>query len=384
MMSKSLNYLSDLMNVLRKEKLSPIIILLFASAIIVLAGCDSAGVSNSGSERTGFNTDSEWLVPEHEVVDGGPGKDGIPPIENPEFKPADQISFIPDERRVLGMIKEGEPVAYPHQVLDWHEIVNDDTQVTITYCPLTATGIAWNPQQGPSFGTSGLIFRNNLIAYDRKTESLWSQMRLRAINGEHLGASINPLNMIDTTWETWKKLYPDSKVLTTNTGHSRDYRSYAYGRTYSENDGIILFPTTHENDDRLNAKARVHGVFVDDELDEDSTVRVYEISQFRTDIEVVHDVIEGERYVIIGSSGLDFAIAYKANLGTGEELTFEAVRGELPIVMQDQNGTKWTVFGEAAEGPSEGSRLGAAKSYSGYWFAFRDMFELPEIYSFEN
>lgn len=355
--------------------------------IVLLLGialsCDNTSVSSDDDARNGFENESEWLVPEHQIIDGGPGKDGIPPIENPKFSNASEVTFIPDHRRVIGMIKDGQPTAYPYQILDWHEIVNDESHVTMTFCPLTATGIAWRPKQGPDFGTSGLIFRNNLIAYDRKTGSLWSQMRLRAIHGEHLGASIDPLNVLDTTWETWKAMYPDSRVLNTDTGYSRDYEKYAYGRTYAEMDGVILFPTVNRTDTRLNAKDRVHGIFTEDSLDEDSSVRVYEYNSFGEDVKTIHDEFQGEKFVIVGSTKLSFVIAYKSELN-GEDLEFEPVQDELPVVMVDQSGTKWNVFGEAISGPNTGNRLFAAKSYSGYWFAFRDMFNLPEIYGFES
>jgi hypothetical protein len=174
--------------------------------ILWFYSCDSTSVNSNGQGDSGIEVETEWLVPEQEVVDGGPGKDGIPPIENPEFAPVDQIEFIPDDRRVLG-IKIGDVIrAYPHQVLDWHEIVNDKygtVNVAVTYCPLTATGIAWFPRKS-DFGTSGRIFRNNLVAYDRETESFWVQMRMRAVHGPRMGESIEQLKMIETKWETWK------------------------------------------------------------------------------------------------------------------------------------------------------------------------------------
>jgi hypothetical protein len=359
--------------------LIPVCMAIFCSVHLWGCNTDTANVRN-GSSAT-FNTESGWLVAEHEVINGGPGKDGIPPIESPDYISTGQADFIPDERRVLGIIREGDIIAYPHQILDWHEIVNDPSNMTITYCPLTATGIAWDPRQGPGFGTSGLLFRNNLVAYDRKTESLWSQMRMRSINGEHLGASIDPLNILDTTWKTWKAMYPDSKVLSTKTGHDRDYRSYAYGKSFEEKDELILFPTINRGDTRLNAKARVHGIFTDEILEEDSKVRVYEISNLSNEIEVIHDEIDEVKFVIVGSSELDFAIAYKSVMHDGIELQFEAVLNELPVVMKDQEGNLWSVFGEAVDGPRKGQRLRPAKSYSGFWYAFRDMFTLPEIYS---
>lgn len=360
-------------------------LLLFSAFCFYLFGCERSSVTRESGNNPDFKT--QWLVPEHEVIDGGPGRDGIPSIDNPQFAPVDEIDFIPDDRRILGLKHAGEIRAYPHQILDWHEIVNDEfdgRSITITYCPLSATGIAWIPREGSEFGTSGRLFRNNLVAYDRNTGSLWVQMRMRSVNGSRMGENIIPLNIIETTWETWKKLYPESKVLTTKTGFSRNYQSYAYGEDYAENHEILLFPTYNRKDNRLERKTRVHGIIPSDTLVEQSTARVYEIEKFGDDITVVHDEVEGEEYVVVGSGSFDFVAAYKTELRDGTRLSFQAVRDELPIVMEDQEGNRWDLFGEAVEGPRSGERLRPAKSYSGYWFAFRDMFRLPEIYTFED
>ena len=58
--------------------------LLFGRAILGLitasfiAACGGGGGGNGGG-GTAFN----WLIPENEVVDGGPGKDGIPALKGP-------------------------------------------------------------------------------------------------------------------------------------------------------------------------------------------------------------------------------------------------------------------------------------------------------------
>ena len=63
--------------------------------------------------------------------------------------------------------------AYPHPVLDWHEIINDnvdDNAVAITYCPLTGTGIAWDANINginTTFGVSGLLYNSNLMPFDQ-------------------------------------------------------------------------------------------------------------------------------------------------------------------------------------------------------------------------
>lgn len=362
------------------QSLPPI---LLGICLIGLLGC---GVSSGGADEFD-DTETTWLVPSHEVLDGGPGRDGIPPIDNPQFAPAGETEYIPDERRVLGLKRGDDVRAYPHQVLDWHEIVNDNyasRRVSVTYCPLTATGVAWIPRKGSEFGTSGRIFRNNLVAYDRNTGSLWVQMRLRAVHGPRMGENIEPLNVIDTRWDTWKKLYPDSEVLTTNTGYSRDYEAYAYGEEYSEKHGVFIFPPKYRHDTRLDAKERVHGIMADDTLDEDSTVRVYEIAKFGEGVTVIHDKLGEKEYVVAGSGSLDFAVAYRSVMRDGSRLTFRAVQNSLPVIMTDQEGNKWTVFGEAVAGPRKGEKLRPAKSYSGYWFGFRDIYRNPEIYSFNG
>lgn len=364
----------------RRLRISP----LLAVLTLILVSCEPVSEQSGGSE---LNLEPDWIVPEHEVIDGGPGQDGIPSIDNPKFVSVEQADFVSDDRRVLG-IKFGDEIrAYPHQILDWHEIVNDrfgDIKVAVTYCPLTATGIAWLPRLGSEFGTSGLIFRNNLVAYDRNSGSLWSQMRIRSINGPRMGETLQTVYLIDTLWSTWISMFPNSKVLSDETGFSRDYQSYAYGKEYAEKDGIILFPTKYRKDERLNRKTRVHAIIADDTPEENSPVKVYEIGKFGDGINVVHDTFEGERYAIIGSGSLDFAVAYSATLRDGIELTFEAVQGQLPVIIQDQEGNRWNVFGEAVEGPRTGERLKPAKSYSGYWYGMRDLYRLPDIYRFEN
>lgn len=100
----------------------------------------------------------------------------------------------------------------------------------------------------------------------------------------------------------------------------------------------------YRKDTRLKAKIRIHGLVADDTLKENSTTRVYEIDKFGDGIEILHDKLSGEEYVIIGSSSFDFAIAYKSTLRDGTQLSFKPVQDELPIVMEDEEGNKWNIL----------------------------------------
>lgn len=78
------------------------------------------------------------------------------------------------------------------------------------------------------FGVSGLLFRRNVLMYDRKTTSLWSQLGMQAVAGPMAGASLPILPVEHTTWGDWQRRYPDTAVLSFNTGYARDYSGDPY------------------------------------------------------------------------------------------------------------------------------------------------------------
>jgi len=214
----------------------------------------------------------EWSVPTTLVLNGGPGKDGIPALENPETVNPEEVDYVGEEDLVVGF-KSGNTIrAYPHSILDWHEIINDEleeTEIAITYCPLTGTSIGWDRNVDgnlTTFGVSGRLYNTNLIPYDRATDSNWSQMRLDCINGALKGTKIKTHLLVETTWATWKQMYPQTEVVSTNTGHVRLYGTYPYtnrdGDDYRYDNDFLIFPITYE-DTRLPQKERVLGVIVE-------------------------------------------------------------------------------------------------------------------------
>ncbi len=347
-------------------------LLLSALLTIVVTGCDSVSDSEPGG--------SNWLIPQSEVVDGGPGKDGIPSIDFPNFEPVSATSYVPDFRLVVG-VKIGDEVrAYPHQVLDWHEIVNDEMSgvpIAMTYCPLTGTATAWNRTLNGSvteFGVSGKLFRNNLLPYDRETDSNWSQMQLRSVSGSNSGSTVETYQVVETTWKTWKAMFPDSEVLTTNTGFARAYQTFTYGSSYSTDPAQILFPI-RSLDGRLGRKVRVHGIIPTSRIP-----KVYPITDFTGGVRLIEDTIDNTDYIVVGSAALNFAVAFELDRTSDPNLTFSAVQDALPVVMEDSDGNRWDVFGTAVTGRGAGRRLKAAQSYTGYWFGWADFYPGLQIY----
>jgi len=309
--------------------------LLFAF-LLSCSDAEQPPLNNSTGEE--FIDPNQWNVPQDEVFDGGPGKDGIPSIDDPQFSLQDEFDTRSSyfDQLVVGIVYNGQARAYPHPILDWHEIVNDkigDLSVAITYCPLTGTGIGWNREVNSTvteFGVSGLLYDSNLMPYDRATNSTWSQQRLDCVNGKRIGTQIDVVPVVETTLNTWLKAYPDSEILNEDTGFNRDYGRYPYG-DYRTNNNRLLFPISND-DTRFPEKERVLGVFVDSQ-------------------------------VVARNTQKNFIVAFQNT----DKQSFEAAQN-FPSVLKDENGNEYDITGQRVG--SDGSLTGnlpQMKSFIGYW-----------------
>lgn len=240
------------------------------------------------------------------VRGGGPGKDGIPSIDDPSFEPVDEVGDrLLDGTPVFQIEIDGEAKAYPQTILVWHEIVNDTVgglPLAVSYCPLTGTTIGY--ERGPvEFGVSGKLLNANLVMYDRETDSRWPQVLGTAIRGDLEGASLNGHPMAWTPWERFREAHPDGLVLTEDTGSVRDYGRDPYGdynpkRGYYQSDSFLFAP--ERESDLLHPKAIVHGVRTTD-------------GGFAVEAEL----LASERVVAGTAGSTPVVVVYDASLETG-------------------------------------------------------------------
>jgi len=145
------------------------------------------------------------------------------------------------------------------------------------------------------FGTSGKLYESNLVMYDRKTNSYWSQILGQAIAGEMAEAVLEVLPSDVTTFGDWKKKFPDGQVLSRNTGAERFYGVDPYGDYYSSDD--IFFRVSAE-DDRLEKKDFILGIVVN------GKTKAYYPPTIKEREEIV-DIFEGKTVVAKYDADLD-------------------------------------------------------------------------------
>jgi hypothetical protein len=201
-------------------------------------------------------------VPLSQFQAGGPGKDGIPALDHPQFAAAATISWLAPREPVIELAIGRDVRAYPLQILIWHEIVNDrvgGVPVAVTFCPLCNTAIAFDRSvrgRTLSFGTTGNVRNSDLVMYDRQTESWWQQFGGQALVGLYAGTLLHQLPARIVAWREFERSHPDGLVLTRHTGFSRPYGQNPYSG-YDDVSKPPFFPVAHANDRRLPPKERV-------------------------------------------------------------------------------------------------------------------------------
>ena len=356
---------------------SPIgLVAVFASALFVMACGGGDGTSPPGADDDGpTSVDTFCSIPQEELVSGGVARGGIPALVNPAFvSPNDPaVDYLLDSDRVIGLEIGGVFLAIPHNILWHHEILNLDdfgVSLAVTYCPLTGSSMVFDRTgvSGRLFGVSGLIYKNNLIMFDRRLdggqESWFPQFLREGKCGPQDGNALLMYPSIEMRWDAWKALHPTTTVVSGNLSAGRDYTVYPYGDYEVLNNGETLFPQD-PHDTRRPPKERVLGIPRDGGF---GMAFPFTLLHDLGDKAVVHDDVQGTRDVVVfWSTDAATAVAFVPRVN-GQTLTFEARDDGFFDV---ENGSEWTLQGRAISGPLEGSVLeGVSDAFISFWFAW--------------
>ena len=338
----------------------------------------------------GFSTDfSRRTVEWDSILSGGPPKDGIPAVDNPEFESiAAGDEWLEGLDPVILFSHGDEARAYPLSILIWHEIVNDEVDgqpVSITFCPLCNASIAFNRNfdgQVLDFGTTGRLRNSDLIMYDRQTETWWQQFTGEGIVGKYAGEQLNFLSTQVISWEDFKVAHPEGEVLARpNMPRNYGYNPYV---GYDSTSRPFLFQGTP--DSRLAPAERVLGLTTETEAIAYPFTALEEAG-------VVHDSFGGVELAIFHKAGLASALdssvisqgrdigavaVYERQVGD-QLLTFSA--NDDGTFSDAETGSTWDILGEAVDGPLAGETLTAILHFDHFWFAWAAFFPATELYS---
>ncbi len=312
-------------------------------------------------------------------------RDLIRPIDRPVFVDTGEAArWLSD--RDPGMLVRIDDQArfYPLRVMTRHEIVNDrigNRPVTVTYCPLCNTAVAFDPVvEGTTlrFGVSGLLRNSDLVMWDLETTSLWQQITGEPVVGHYAGGPALPyLPSAIVAFSEFASSHPGGCVLGPEQEFGITYGTNPYFG-YSSSSRPFLFDG--ELDERLPALSRVVGVSVGDQH------RAYSFGRLAS-LKVINDRMDGTPVVIMWGAAhtadaLDQSVISDSRpIGTG--VAFVAQSAESPLTFlpagvdlfadQETNST-WNLLGQAVDGPLAGTQLEFAAHRNEFWFAWHAFF----------
>jgi hypothetical protein len=328
----------------------------------------------AAGQRSNNSQEIKHIVPLDQIVSGGPPPDGIPSIDNPKFlSVVDASKFLKDSDLVVGLTVNGQTKAYPLLILVWHEIVNDKlggVPVVVTYCPLCFTAQAFNRTISGhvvEFGTSGKLYNNNLVMYDRLSGSLWSQALGEGIVGTHAGENLKRIPFDLAYWKDWKQLYPNSVVLSTDTGFTRPYGVDPYGDYYTSDQ--LFFPISNL-DKRLGLKEMVVG------LDNGGQYKAYVLNQIESS-KIINDKV-GNKSIVLFSLYPRMVRAYVPIID-GQTLDFQ-YNATANKITDKQTGSEWNFDGLTVNGQMKGKQLTRLPFDEGFWFEWAAFHPQTRLY----
>ncbi len=116
-----------------------------------------------------------------------------------------------------------------------------------------------------TFGVSGRLWRENLVMYDRQTNSWWAQATGAAIDGKLKGTVLRMYpDFSMMTWKEWRAEHPSTLVLSKRTRRGLEGLSMGY-TDYHRNSRIGVTGRLKFDDKQLPGKARILGFRLDDQ-----------------------------------------------------------------------------------------------------------------------
>ena len=328
-----------------------------------------------------------------EIMSGGPPKDGIPPIDTPNFDSVKEAAtWIAPLEPVIAVSVGNISRAYPLQIMTWHEIVNDEVDeipISVTFCPLCNASIVFDRRLDGrvlDFGTTGLLRMSDLVMYDRQTESWWQQFTGSAIVGELTGSELTRIPSSIVSFETFASNTPDGQVLNRETGSLRSYGQNPYPGYDDINSSPFLY--RGQPDPRLKPMERVLGITVDDQN------KIYPFSLLR-ESPIIEDSV-GKVQILVVNSGQLLSALDQREIGESRQvaqvnawqrqsessdklLNFKMDSG---VLKDTATGSSWNELGVAVAGPLKGQRLKSVDS--GIHFAFAWMAFNPDTAIYQH
>jgi Protein of unknown function (DUF3179) len=265
------------------------------------------------------------------------------------------------------------------------------------------TGIRFDPviqtDEPLRFDFYGL-YNGVLAMIDHQTGSVWLQVSGKAVKGPQVGKTLKTGPLLDTTWKRWKQLHPDTSVMAPMPA----FREFYDPKGVIVERGFDHFPNRYfrksitHRDSRLPTHEMVMAVCAPkqsrDPLEAEvaastrataTSYRAYPLKVFKGASGVLNDNLNGPSVAIFYEAKSATCAALSRQLDQ-TVLTFECRK--LPdgtaAFCDRETGSRWTIEGEAVEGPLAGKKLQRLDGTMSQWYGWVAYFPQTSVYGHLN
>ena len=298
-------------------------------------------------------------------IQGTPDKSMFADIENPKFKLVSKENNL-DESATVASFHVGDDFrAYPLKYILYHHLVNDkfkDQQVLISYCGICNSAAAYSPIVGGktlTFGVLGVLYNNNLVMYDKETDSWWIQATGEAISGKYKDKKLSLLPEMElVTFSSFKKAHPKGEVLQPIAQYASFYEQFDPDQFYEE-------------EDNLGSQDQVVGIEVRGEA---KAFKTQDVKKKK----IINDTLNGWSLLVVSDPADGGVRIFRRFLSKDELILDFELKGDK--LVDKQTGSTWNFSGEATEGKLKGTKLESPDYLELYLFAWKGFFPNTKIF----
>jgi len=340
-----------------------------------------------------FGTTSARFVPLSEISDELQDglRDAIRPVARPVYAGPASLQWLDDDDLILRYESGDEAFAYPINILNFHEIVNDTiggVPVLIAYCPLCFSGVVFSrvvDGQTLTFGNTSALYQSDLVMYDHQTRSYWFQVAGEAVVGTMTGSRREPLPSATMPWGEWKALHPGTRLIIGEEGMETAFAGDRYGSGFGSgyqdriNKGQFVFSV---DQDKLDGRLAAGEIVLT--VETGGAITAFPLGVIGDG--AVNAEVGGMLIVVFTTSGGRSVGAFSrvpsaaAGPSAGQTLTFDYREADGSFV-ERETGSAWDFAGRAQDGPLAGSRLDRVSTRRSFWFAVAISFPGIEIHN---
>jgi hypothetical protein len=367
-------------------------------ALVFINAMALAQLKNPKALQYGWSTDTTLHTVQLDELTMAVAKDALPTLDFPKFITKNDPAFnFYEHEPVIEISYNGESKAYPLSLLTMFELSNDSIggeQVMITYCPMCNSAMVFNRKVKRDskdyllhFGISGLLMHNDMIMYDKETNSWWEQLMGEAIVGELAGTELKMMRALIISVKDYFDRYPQGKILSpedlylisSETGH-RPFHHLNHDNNHL--DSTYYLP--EKVDPRLPPLERVFDIHVENHS------MIYPFTSIAKK-EVINEVFENMNFVIFYHKDMvsvldedDFKKSKKIGSATAFRRDLDGViytfKKKANYFVDDQTGSVWDITGYCKEGSLKGKQLWIIPHSNHFAFAYLAFFPDATIY----